>query len=59
LHTLAYWIDRGRIERIGGESTLGKGSLYVDGGVVDVFPAQPLIDKKSYDVVIEMNVVAK
>jgi NTE family protein len=33
------------------------GSLYVDGGVVDVFPAQPLIDHERLDVVIGVNTI--
>jgi NTE family protein len=39
------------------ESVRVDDSLYVDGGVVDVFPAQPLIDSERLDLVIGVNTI--
>ena len=37
------------------ESVEVRGHLYVDGGIVDVFPAEPLIEDDSFDHVIGVN----
>jgi hypothetical protein len=39
-------------QRIFVKAVRGESSLYVDEGVADVFPAQPLLDKDSYEVMI-------
>jgi NTE family protein len=39
------------------ESVRVEDSLYVDGGVVDVFPAQPLLEHERLDVVIGVNTI--
>jgi NTE family protein len=39
------------------ESVRVDGHLYADGGVVDVFPAQPLIDHERLDLVIGVNTI--
>ena len=39
------------------ESVTIRDQVYVDGGVVDVFPAQPLIDHERLDVVIGLNTI--
>ena len=79
LHTIAYNLDRGRVEYMGSAATphltLGElvriavalpivveavrveGDLYVDGGVIDAFPAEPLIDDGGFDRVFGLNVM--
>jgi NTE family protein len=39
------------------EAVQVKGHFYADGGVVDVFPAQPLIDHERLDLVIGVNTI--
>ena len=39
------------------ESVRVDGHLYADGGIVDVFPAQPLIDRGDFDVVLGVNTI--
>ena len=79
LHTMAFNMDRGRLEHFGSKATpdltLGElvriavalpmlveavrveGDLYVDGGVVDAFPAEPLIEDGRFDNVFGLNVL--
>src|SRR3712207_2148350 len=80
IHTIAYNLDRGRLEYFGSADTpdrmLGglvriavalpllveavrvEGNFYVDGGVVDVFPAEPLLDEQAgIDHVFGLNVL--
>lgn len=79
IHSVAYNIDRGRVEYFGSHDTpdltLGElariavalplvveavrveGDLYVDGGVVDAFPAEPLASDGGFDHVFGLNVL--
>jgi NTE family protein len=73
LHTVVYNVDRGRVEYFGSSETpdltLGElariavdavrveGDLYVDGGAVDGFPAEPLEAHGELDHVFGLNVL--